>query len=204
MRTWLITICMWLLMASGSFLLVLGGMDYWESHKGQNEVSEEWQQLTPDGQAGRPSSSGTVPRVAPPPPGAAVARLTIPRLNAVLYVVEGADNRNLKRGPGHLTGTVLPGEEGNCVIAGHRDTHFRILKDIQKGDEVILSRDGHEFRYKVEDTQIVLPTNTASLKPTEAPVLNLVTCYPFYYVGSAPKRFIVHAALDPTPLQAVR
>ena len=65
----------------------------------------------------------------------------------MLYVVEGADNRDLERGPGHLTGTVLPGEDGNCVIAGHRDTHFRVLRKIRKGDEVVLERAGKAYRY---------------------------------------------------------
>src|ERR1700712_2545185 len=114
MRVWIITFFTWLLIASGSFLLVFGGMDYWESRRSQNEISAQWrqdqsEQPVPDEAAN--SFSGPVPRVAPPPLGSAVAKLTIPRLDTVLYVVEGADNPDLKRGPGHLRGTVLPGEE---------------------------------------------------------------------------------------------
>lgn len=204
MRTWFLTLCIWILIASGSFLLVLGGMDFWESRRGQSEVAEQWQQNSGDEEPIAKTFSGVVPRVAPPPSGSPVAKLSIPRLDTVLYVVEGADNLNLKRGPGHLAGTVLPGEGGNCVIAGHRDTHFRVLKDIQNGDELILERNGKEFHYKVGATKIVQPSNTADLRPTKKPVLNLVTCYPFYYVGSAPKRFIVHAELETSPLQASR
>ncbi len=197
MRASFIAVCTWLLIASGSFLTVCGVLDYWESHNAQSQIAEQWQPELPQ---------TTVPkRPSPPPPnGATVAKLSIPRLDTTLYVVEGTSTRDLKRAPGHLTGTVLPGDDGNCVIAGHRDTHFRVLKDIQRGDEVLLERDGQTFRYRVNGTTIVTPDNTASLKPTTKAVLNLVTCYPFYYVGSAPKRFIVHADLEGLPLQASR
>jgi sortase A len=141
---------------------------------------------------------------APPPkaldhslfhPGDTVARLTIPRLKGEWYVVEGTEDSTLRLGPGHLTGTAFPGEKGNCVIAGHRDTQFRRLKDIQKGDEIVLSTSIGESRYKVTGWQIVKPTDTRSLNDTPDAVLNLITCYPFYYVGNAPNRFIVHAEM---------
>jgi len=98
----------------------------------------------------------------------------------------------------------MPGADGNCVIAGHRDTHFSVLKNIQDGDEIVLERDGHKYRYRVDGMQVVTPDNTASLRPTKDAVLNLITCYPFHYVGSAPKRFIVHAALEDSTLSASR
>ncbi len=127
--------------------------------------------------------------------GDTLAQLTIPRLKGEWYVVEGSDEKDLRLGPGHLEGTVFPGEKGNCVIAGHRDTQFRVLKDIHKGDEILLRTSIGENRYRVTGWDIVLPTDTRSLMPTSSGVLNLVTCYPFYYVGNAPKRFIVHAEL---------
>ncbi len=96
----------------------------------------------------------------------------------------------------------MPGEDGNCLIAGHRDTHFRVLKDIRKGDEILLQTRTGEYRYRVETTQIVSPKNTASLRPTSDAQLHLITCYPFYYVGSAPKRFIVEAQLEGEPVVA--
>jgi sortase A len=139
-----------------------------------------------------------------PREGRAVAKLSIPRLDAVLYVVEGDDSDDLKRGPGHLIGTAMPGQTGNCVIAGHRDTHFRVLKNIRKGDEIELSRDGHTWRYVVDEMSVVSPDNLSPLQPTREPVLNLITCYPFYYVGAAPRRFIVHARLEDEPLRASR
>ena len=82
------------------------------------------------------------------------------------------------------------------MIAGHRDTHFRVLKDIHKGDEIVLETHDGQYRYRVSQTSVISPTNTACLKPTSTAVLNLITCYPFHYVGSAPKRFIVHAKVS--------
>lgn len=127
--------------------------------------------------------------------GDSFARLSIPRLHTVLYVIEGTSHSALRRGPGHLEGTAFPGDAGNCVIAGHRDTHFRALKDIRKGDEIHLDTTHGQYRYRVSQMSIVTPSNTESLNPTATPVLNLVTCYPFWYVGSAPKRFVVRADL---------
>ena len=138
--------------------------------------------------------------------GAAVAKLIIPRLDAELYVVEGDGARELRRGPGHMAGTPMPGQDGNCIIAGHRDTHFRVLKDIRKGDVIVLETGAGQYTYRVSGTQVVSPSNTASLKPTRDAELHLITCYPFYYLGSAPQRFVVQASLEegsqPTAAQA--
>jgi len=127
--------------------------------------------------------------------GDTVAKLEIPRLGGEWYIVEGTEDQDLRLGPGHLQGTAFPGEKGNCVIAGHRDTQFRKLKDIRKGDEIVLTTSIGSSRYRVTGYEIVKPTDTRSIQDTEDAVLNLVTCYPFYYVGSAPNRFIVHAQL---------
>jgi sortase A len=81
------------------------------------------------------------------------------------------------------------------VIAGHRDTHFRILKDLKEGDDLILRTRMGQYLYRVQKLTVVSPSNTASLQPTQDAELNLITCYPFYYVGSAPKRFVVEARL---------
>ncbi|HXI43520.1 MAG TPA: class D sortase, partial [Bryobacteraceae bacterium] len=129
------------------------------------------------------------------PAGEAFARLSIPRLRAVLYVVEGTDSADLRRGPGHLEGSALPGSNGNCVIAGHRDTHFRLLKNLRQGDRIEIETAAGDFIYRVSGTSIVAPRNTAPLRPTGQPVLNLITCYPFYFAGPAPQRYVVHAAL---------
>jgi sortase A len=115
-----------------------------------------------------------------------------------LYVVEGDGDSQLRIGPGHAAGTALPGQNGNCIIAGHRDTHFRALRNIRGGDEIILRTRQAEYRYRVNATQVISPRDLRPLRPTHDAELHLVTCYPFYYLGSAPKRFIVRAQLEPT------
>ncbi len=194
MKSQLLAGCVWILVATGTFLFSSGLLDYWESRHSQSEIASEWSEAPSEDT----SQTGAIPD------GSPVAKLSIPRLDAAFYVVEGTDARSLKRGPGHLEGSVMPGQDGNCVIAGHRDTHFRVLKDIRNGDEIVLERNGHEFRYRVDGSTVVWPTNTQSLQPTGDAVLNLITCYPFYYLGSAPKRFVVHAALESGPLAAAR
>jgi sortase A len=212
MRAVIFSVCIWLLVASGTFLAATGALEYWESRSAQNEIADQWSAEQPpeaaatrDSQPEQPSRATRTHReFVAVAKGAAVARLSIPRLDTTLYVVEGTDTADLRRGPGHLTGSVMPGDRGNCVIAGHRDTHFRVLRGIEKGDEIVLERSGQKFHYRVDGMSVVTPDNTASLQPTSDAVLNLITCYPFQYVGSAPKRFIVHADLENSPLAASR
>lgn len=135
---------------------------------------------------------------APPGEGDLIGRLTIPRLDVSAIVLEGVDKKTLRRGAGHIPATALPEqEEGNVGIAAHRDSFFRGLKDIREDDEIELNTLDGTFRYKVEWTKIVQPTDVSVLEPTDGPALTLVTCYPFYFVGSAPKRFIVRASRIP-------
>jgi LPXTG-site transpeptidase (sortase) family protein len=132
----------------------------------------------------------------PPEPGELVGRLTIPRLGVSAIVLEGVDGRTLRRGAGRIPATALPTQdEGNVGIAAHRDSHFRGLKDVQEDDTIELTTLDGTFRYVVEWTKIVEPSDVSVLEPTDEPALTLVTCYPFYYVGSAPKRFVVEAQL---------
>ena len=136
----------------------------------------------------------------PPPPesGELVGRLTIARLGVSAIVLEGVDKRTLRRGAGHIPATALPDQdEGNVGIAAHRDSHFRSLKDIREDDTIELTTLDGTFRYQVEWTKIVKPADVSVLEPTDEPALTLVTCYPFYYVGSAPERFIVRARRIP-------
>jgi sortase A len=141
--------------------------------------------------------------VPPPPapePGELVGRLAIPRLGLTALVLEGVDKKTLRRGAGHIPATALPDpdkDEGNVGIAAHRDSHFRALKDIQEDDTIELTTLDGTLRYRVEWTKIVKPADVSVLEPTDEPALTLVTCYPFYYVGSAPERFIVRAHLIP-------
>lgn len=189
-RKWL----SFLLIVAGAALLFQGGRIVWESHWGQFQAGRHFEQLPPAPDR-EPEQQLPSRPVSPVREGETVGRLIIPRLDAEVYVVEGTNAGDLRVGPGHMTGTVMPGEAGNSVIAGHRDTHFRVLKDIKRGDDIVLqTRDG-EFLYRVKDTDIVSPKNTSSLNPSRDPILHLITCYPFYYAGHAPKRFIVEARL---------
>jgi sortase A len=186
---WIKASLQYVLIASGSFLLFLGARDFLESRLGQTRASRDFEKSVPA------AGTNRSPVVSRPQPGDTFAKLLIPRLNTELYVIEGDGERELRRGPGHLPATVLPGEAGNCVIAGHRDTHFRVLKDIRKGDDIVLETNAGQFLYRVKSTRVVSPENTSVLAPRKEAELHLITCFPFYYVGSAPKRFIVNAQL---------
>jgi len=188
----------YLLILGGAFLLYLGARDFLGSRLGQQDAAEAFDE-SPIAVRTHPVNAGTT---SPLSPGETIGKLVIPRLDAELYVVEGDGPHELRRGPGHLTGTALPGNAGNCVIAGHRDTHFRVLKDIRVGDDLFLQTHNGLYVYRVQRTSIVKPTDTSSLQPTPDARLNLITCYPFYYVGSAPKRFVVEAKLTGTTAPA--
>jgi sortase A len=178
--------------AIGMILFFLGARDLFYSRFGQDEAERAFDSSDIPKQSPFNSGEPAQPKLAL---GDAVAKLSIPRLDTELYVVEGDHASELRRGPGHVMGTAMPGQDGNCIIAGHRDTHFRVLKEIRKGDEIVLQTSTGQYTYRVKTTQVVLPSNTASLKPSKTAELHLITCYPFYYLGSAPKRFIVEAEL---------
>ncbi len=150
--------------------------------------------------------------IASPRLGEALARLRVDRLGLEVMVAEGSDEETLALGPGHLQGSALPGEPGNCIIAGHRDAEFRRLRDIREGDVVELNGWSGSARYRVTAIRIVDRDQIGLLAPGEEARLTLVTCYPFFYVGPAPQRFIVQAKLvqaemaqaEPAPSQLNR
>jgi len=127
--------------------------------------------------------------------GSAIGKLTIPSAGISAIVLEGDDDSTLKVAPGHIPGTALPGEHGNVAIAGHRDTFFRHLERIRKGDTVELETVKGTYQYNVDAIEIVDPSRTEVLAPSEYPTVTLVTCYPFHWLGAAPKRFIVRGRL---------
>ncbi len=131
--------------------------------------------------------------VVPPRPGEPIGRLEIPRLHVSAMVLEGTTSKVLRVAAGHVTGTALPGAAGNVAIAAHRDTFFRALRDVRDKDLILVTTPYGTFRYVVEATEIVNPTDVEVLRRTHHPELTLVTCYPFIYIGAAPKRFVVHA-----------
>jgi sortase A len=136
---------------------------------------------------------------APNPPhlrfhhGDVLGRLTIPRLNLSVMVLEGDDAAILKEGAGHIPSTSLPNQNGNLGIAAHRDTYFRPLRLIHPNDVIEFTTAAGIWRYTVTDTEIVRPSDIQVLAKAPGRDLTLVTCYPFYFLGSAPKRWIVHA-----------
>jgi len=126
-------------------------------------------------------------------PDGLIGRIEIPRLLLSSVVVEGIGRTTLRRVVGHIPGTALPGQAGNVGLAGHRDTLFRPLKDLRIKDEIRFSTLSGDFKYVVESLLIVEPDNVGVLAPSSENVLTLVTCYPFFYIGAAPKRFVVRA-----------
>jgi sortase A len=136
---------------------------------------------------------GNIPSTGPPAKRSVIGRLEIPRLDIAVMVREGADEGTLSRAVGHIPGTALPGNLGNVGLAGHRDTFFRALRNIHEDDVIELETTAGTYRYLVKSTRIVTPRDVSVLEASGGETLTLVTCYPFYYVGSAPKRFIVHA-----------
>ena len=129
--------------------------------------------------------------------GGLIGRIEIPRLLLSAVVVEGIGKTTLRRAVGHIPGTALPGQPGNVGISGHRDTFFRPLKDLKIKDEIHFSTLNGDFRYVVESLLVVDPNNVGVLAPSSENLLTLVTCYPFFYIGAAPKRFIVRARQVP-------
>ncbi len=139
------------------------------------------------------------PSRAPLKRGSLIGSLQIPRLKLTAMVVEGDDDKTLKTGIGHLPDTPLPWEKGNAALAGHRDTFLRAMRDISAGDEIRLKTPHGDFAYRVREIAIVTPDNLAGLSKTEDSTLTLITCYPFSFVGNAPKRFVVRAWPIRTP-----
>lgn len=134
----------------------------------------------------------------------AVAILRVPKVHLEVPLLEGTDDLTLNRGVGRIAGTARPGEGGNVGIAGHRDGFFRVLRDVSAGDSIdLVTPEGIES-YVVDRVLIVNPSDTSVLQPRAGSSLTLVTCYPFYFVGSAPQRYIVQAVLADSPHKMAR
>lgn len=128
--------------------------------------------------------------------GQIIGILRIPNIQKELPIVEGTDDDALKQGVGHYTGTVYPGQKDQILLSGHRDTVFTGLDKLQNGDSIIMEMEHGTFTYAVVDTEIVDENDTTVIRST-APeeMLTLSTCYPFGYIGNAPKRYIIYAKL---------
>jgi len=125
-----------------------------------------------------------------------LGRIEISTIGLSAMILEGIDERTLRRAVGHIPGTPLPGQPGNVALAGHRDTFFRALRKIHEDDEITLETLTGLYRYRVDSAMVVDPGDTRVLGKSDDAILTLVTCYPFSFVGPAPKRFVVRAHRD--------
>ncbi len=163
--------------------LTLRRADY--QHQAEQALRRETARPTP------PPAPARVPH------GGVVGRLEIPRVHLSVIVAEGDDEATLEKAAGHLPDTALPWEGSNSAVAGHRDTLFRPLRSVRVGDEIRLATRHGTFDYRIRRTFVTTPDDIGVLAPSASPELTLVTCYPFHYVGAAPKRYIVQAERIP-------
>lgn len=176
----------------GIFLLGFVGSEYYGMYREQKRLTVEWEQQNAPPKPGEVKSTGD-----------GLTRIEIPKIELDAIVVEGASRKQLKLGPGRITTTAIPGESGNSVITGHRDTFFRHIYELGKGDEILVRRNGEVFRYKVTGKKVVDPSDVSVLKPTSDAQLTLITCYPTYFIGPAPERLVVFSKLDGSAAEAV-
>lgn len=194
LRTWLATALEWALLGIGLGCLGTYGYATLDAHRIQRDHTAVF------GRAAAARAAFV------PGPGSLVGMLDVPRLRMSLPVVEGDDDGTLKASAGHLPDTPLPWQPGNSAIAGHRDGLFRPLKGVRVGDEITFRTTRDALRYRVTATVIVQPNDLSVLAPRRHDALTLITCYPFYFVGAAPQRFVVRAerVADPAPVAGTR
>jgi sortase A len=188
----------WILGAAAVLMLGYCGLVLADSWHFQKAERRQFEQLLRDRQetsrtGGRARSFASSEVRPPAAAGALIGRMEIPRLGLSVIVVEGVNRLILRRSVGHIPGTALPGQPGNVGISGHRDTFFRPLRNIRRDDVITLTTLLGEYRYRVVSTKVVSPSDVEVLDPGKNEILTLVTCYPFYFVGLAPGRFIVRA-----------
>lgn len=176
------------LIVAGALLLGYVAVQYGTMFYEQKKLEREWA-----AQQRRPLP-GIVQAPAPASDDG-LTRLSIPKLNFSAVVVEGVSRRQLLLGPGHMPMTAVPGTPGNSVITGHRDTFFRHIVDLDKGDQILVQRSGNRYAYEVSYKKVVKPTDLWVTQPSSEARLTLLTCYPIYYIGPAPERLVVVAKL---------
>ena len=170
----------------GIALLGYVGSEYWGMYRSQKNLEAEWE---------RQAAAVSTPEHPVISPDMMLTRVVIPKIGLDAIVVEGASRKALSEGPGHMKETAMPGENGNVVITGHRDTFFRHIYELVKGDQIQVRRNGKTFTYEVTGKKIVMPDDVSVIRPTHDPRLTLITCYPTYYIGPAPKRLVVFSRL---------
>lgn len=174
------------LIVAGLALLSYVASQYWGMYRSQQTLQAQWE---------KQSATANVPGAPQLTADDLLTRVVIPKIGLDSIVVEGVSRKKLSEGPGHIKDTATPGEPGNAVISAHRDTFFRHIYELNKGDEILVRRNGKVFHYQVTGKKIVMPDDVAVLKQTPDPQLTLITCYPTYYIGPAPKRLVVFSKL---------
>ena len=171
----------------GSFLIGDSAIFYAKGYIGQKLLNSAWDKTKKSEKRNKPWPwASTYP----------VGKLIIPKINFDKIIIEGADDGSMIFGSGHLIDTPLPGENGNCVIAGHRDTFFRNLEKLNIGDSLYLEGLNSDEWYKIKEIIICNKNDVSVIQPLQSKVLTLITCYPFNFIGPAPKRFIIQATPD--------
>jgi sortase A len=178
-----------ILIVVGAVLLGYVGTEYAAMYNEQRALHQQWQEQ---------QSSSLATLNTPVSKSDGLTRVSIPKIDLDVIVVEGTSHKALRLGPGHVKGTPVPGEAGNSVISAHRDTFFRNIYELKNGDEIHVRRDGHAYTFQVTGKKIVTPNDLSVLKKTSDTRLTLITCYPIYYIGPAPKRLIVFSKLVDT------
>ena len=177
-----------ILMLVGIALLGYVGSEYWAMHREQQALHQRWDQQ-------QTISTSNFASAVTNTNNDGLTRVVIPKIDLDLIVEEGTNHKALRLGPGHLKNTPAPGEPGNSVISAHRDTFFRHIYELGKGDQIQVRRDGQTYIFEVTGKKIVDPDDLSVVKNTSDTRLTLITCYPIYYVGPAPQRLIVSAKL---------
>lgn len=172
-----------LVVVGGGLLGYVAGQ-YWFMYHAQRLLEVEWERQAAASSAAAPAAAAS-----------ALTRISIPKIGLDAIVLEGASRKQLSRGPAHVAETALPGEKGNAVITAHRDTFFRHIFELDKGDEIDVQRNGRLFRYQVTGKKVVQPDDVSVLRPSGGAELTLITCYPIYYIGPAPERLVIFSRL---------
>jgi sortase A len=173
----------------GVALLLYVGSEYATTYFEQRRLAREWQQQQRlEEQVATSNSDAAIV-------DDGLTRISIPKINLDAIVVDGTSYKKLKLGPGRILNTALPGTVGNSVITAHRDTFFRHIYELKKGDEIVVQRSGKKFRYEVTGKKVVDPSDLSVTKQSKDKRLTLITCYPTYYIGPAPERLVVFSKM---------
>lgn len=166
---------------------------YFDSDAQQWYQGRVFDETRESGEAPKAVTPGTKWKTPIPRTLHSIGRISVPRLHIKAMVEEGDDDRTLRHAVGHIPGTALPGSIGNVALAGHRDSFFRGFGDLRRNDEIDVETLDGSYRYRIDQMTVVDPSNLGPLAPTRGKTLTLITCFPFHYIGPAPRRFIVRA-----------